>query len=75
MLEELNWGTLESRMARFQLRYVHKMLSNQVVRNPKYRNYGLYCFFLYDMADLFSYFTDQSGGLQLTARLGLKLMA
>ena len=34
MLKELNWDTLESRRTRFQLKYVHKMLSNQVALNP-----------------------------------------
>ena len=34
MLKELNWETLDSRWARFQLKYVHKMLSNQVALNP-----------------------------------------
>ena len=33
MLKELNWGTLESRTL-FQLKYVHKMFSSQVVLNP-----------------------------------------
>ena len=34
MLKELNWDTLDSIRTRFQLKYVHKMLSNQVALNP-----------------------------------------
>ena len=36
MGKELNWDTLESRMIHFHIRYVHKMLSNQVALNPFY---------------------------------------
>ena len=32
--KELNWETLDSRRTCFQLKYIHKMLSNQIALNP-----------------------------------------